>query len=374
MNVLVTGAYGFIGRNLCLELSNRGHTVLEYDRDVTLATLQTYIAKADCLIHLAGINRPLTTEEFYDGNVNFTVQLIKLIKDSRRRIPVIFSSTIQAELANDYGQSKRMAEQLLFDFMKDTGIPVAIYRLSNVFGKWCRPNYNSVVATFCHNIAHNLPIDIRDPEHVINLVYIDDVVDSFISMITKIDQVTYGKIFEATPITPISLGQLADKLRDFHHIRQSFYTPAFASVLDHKLYATFLSYYDSADYIYDLKMNADQRGSFTEIIKTINDGQFSVNISKPGITKGNHYHHTKTEKFIVVSGQCEIKMRKIGTEDIIVYHVDGTRLQVIDIPPGYTHSIKNIGEQDSITIMWASEVFNHEAPDTYFEEVEKNAR
>lgn len=374
MKVLVTGSNGFIGRNLCVELINKGHEVFRYDVDVSLDDLKTNLGKVDCIIHLAGINRPLTKSEFYDGNTNFTMRLIEMVKASGRLIPIIFSSSTQAELDNDYGKSKRMAEELLFDFMAKTKNPVAIYRLTNVFGKWCRPNYNSVVATFCHNVTHGLPLDIRDPNYVVNLVYVDDVVKTFIKQMLEMNNLEIGKIKEAMPIASITLGQLAEKLISYKHIRETFFTPRFETVFDRKLYATFLSYYEISDNVYDLKMNIDQRGSFTELIKTLDDGQVSVNISKPGIIKGNHYHHTKTEKFIVVSGECEIKFRKIGTSDVYTYLVNGEKIQAIDIPPGYTHSIKNVGSHDSVTIMWASEAFDKDNPDTYYEEVEKNGR
>lgn len=374
MKILVTGSNGFIGRNLCVELLNKGHQVFRYDVDTNLDDLKTYLKQVDVIIHLAGINRPLTKNEFYDGNTNFAMRLIELVKDSGRLIPIVFSSSTQAELDNDYGKSKRMAEELLSDFMAKTKNPVVVYRLTNVFGKWCRPNYNSVVATFCHNITHGLPIEIRDPNYIVKLVYIDDVVKTFINQIVKTDDVEAGKICEVTPIVSVTLGQLASKLIAFHQIRQSFSTPQFETDFDRKLYATFLSYYDIDNNIYDLKMNIDQRGSFTELIKTPNDGQVSVNISKPGITKGNHYHHTKTEKFIVVSGECEIKFRKIGTSEVYTYRVNGSHIQAIDIPPGYTHSITNVSKQDSVTIMWASEAFDKDNPDTYYEEVEKNER
>ena len=372
MKVLVTGANAFIGKNLCIELMNKGHIVLSYDIDKTDEDLANYIQVADFIIHLAGVNRPLNADEFYDGNTNFTKALVDIIKKSGRTIPLLFSSTTQAELDNDYGVSKRMAEDYLFSFMEETGNPVIIYRLTNVFGKWCRPNYNSVVATFCHNVANDLPIKIRDENFEIKLVYIDDVVKQFIKRLNEPLRKLKRVIEEVYPIEVISLGGLAKKIRDFNKIRETFYTPKFDSDFDRKLYATFLSYYSAGNFAYDLKMNSDERGSFTEILKTLNDGQVSVNISKPGIIKGNHYHHTKTEKFVVVSGECEIKFRKIGDKEIFAYKVNGEKIQAVDIPPGYTHSIKNIGTTDSVTIMWASEVFDKDNPDTYFEEVDIN--
>ena len=370
MKVLVTGSDGFIGKNLCLELKNKGYEVLKYDLDVPFEQLKEFVFIADYIIHLAGINRPLSKEEFYEGNTDFSLKLINLIKESKRIIPVIFSSSTQAELENDYGKSKKQAEDLFFAFMEENKNPVMTYRLANVFGKWCRPNYNSVVATFCYNIANNLPIEIRDENYDVRLVYVDDVVKEFIKRINEPLVALNKDIVEVYPIEVISLGELAKKIRDFKKIRETFYTPKFESDFDRKLYATFLSYYPIDNFAYDLKMNVDNRGSFTEVIKTLADGQVSVNISKPGITKGNHYHHSKNEKFIVVSGQCEIKFRKIGTKETFAYKVNGEKIQAVDIPPGYTHSIKNIGNTDSVTIMWASEVFDADNPDTYYEEVE----
>lgn len=372
MKILVTGANGFIGKNLCIELMNKGHIVLSYDIDKTDKDLVNYIQVADFIIHLAGVNRPLNADEFYDGNTNFTKALVDMIKKSGRTIPLLFSSTTQAELDNDYGVSKRMAEDYLFSFMEETGNPVIIYRLTNVFGKWCKPNYNSVVATFCHNVANDLPIQIRDENFEVRLVYIDDVVKQFIKRLNEPLRERKRVIEEVYPIEVISLGGLAKKIRDFNKIRETFYTPKFDSDFDRKLYATFLSYYSAGNFAYDLKMNSDERGSFTEILKTLNDGQVSVNISKPGIIKGNHYHHTKNEKFVVVSGECEIKFRKIGAKEVFAYKVNGEKIQAVDIPPGYTHSIKNIGTTDSFTIMWASEIFDKDNPDTYFEEVDIN--
>ena len=370
MKILVTGANGFIGKNLCLELKNKGFEVLPFDVDKTEEDLKTFLGVADYIIHLAGINRPMSKEEFYNGNANFTFRLIELLKASNRIVPVIFSSSTQAELDNDYGKSKRMAEDYLFSFMEETGNPVTIYRLTNVFGKWCRPNYNSVVATFCHNIANNQPIEIRDKIHEVKLIYVDDVVKEFIHCISDNRFFLKREIRGVSPEYIVSLGELANKIFGFKNTRQSFFIPDIKDDFDRKLFATYLSYYATDSFAYEIKMNIDKRGSFTELFKTLTDGQVSVNISKPGITKGNHYHHTKNEKFIVVSGQCEIKFRKIGTKEVFSYKVNGEKIQAVDIPPGYTHCIKNIGNTDSVTIMWASEVFDADNPDTYYEEVE----
>lgn len=372
MNVLVTGANGFIGKNLCIGLSNKGFDVLPFDITNSKEDLINYIKKADFVFHLAGVNRPLSIDEFYNGNTNFTKQLVDLLIQNKKCVPIVFSSTAQAELDNDYGKSKKMAENFLFDFMENHDNPVAIYRLTNAFGKWCRPNYNSVVATFCYNIANNLPIEMRDKNYQIKLVYIDDIVKELIDCLLNKKFGLERKTREVLPTHSISLGGLAEKLYRFKETRDTLFVPNFETDFDRKLYATFLSYYSADDFSYKLKMNTDQRGSFTELLKTCSNGQVSVNVSKPGIIKGNHYHHTKTEKFIVISGECEIKFRKIGTKDIFTYFVSGEDMKVVDIPPGYTHSIKNVGTTDSVTIMWASELFDKDNPDTYFEEVEKD--
>lgn len=372
MKILVTGANGFIGKNLCVELKNKGFVVLTHDIDKSEKNLAISINEADFIVHLAGINRPQNAVEFYGGNASFTKRLVDLVIQSKKSIPILYSSSIQAELDNDYGKSKKMAEEYLFDFMAKSNNPVFVYRLANVFGKWCEPNYNSVVATFCHNIANGLPIVISDRSHSLKLVYIDDVVKEFIRCISyKKDE--YGKgIRGVQPTFDLSLGELADKLHDYEKKRDSLLLPDLESELDRKLYATFLSYYKTDLFARNLKMNLDQHGSFTEMFKTLNAGQVSVNISKPGFVKGNHYHHTKIEKFFVVSGECEIKFRKIGTREVFTYIVNGSKIQMVDIPPGYTHSIKNIGTVDSITIIWASEIFDEENPDAYYEEVEAN--
>lgn len=370
MKILVTGVNGFIGKNLTAELRNEGFEILSYDLDENEEQLFEYLKSADFIVHLAGINRPLNKEEFYDGNTNFTLKLINLIKQTNRIIPIIFSSSIQASLDNDYGVSKKQAEDLLFEFAKEKNNPLYIYRLSNVFGKWSRPNYNSVVSTFCYNITHNLPIQIHDQNASVSLVYIDDIVKEFVKLIKSKEHKFNSDIFEVHPIYHLPLVKLANTLDGFKKTRENNLTPHFESDFEHKLYATFLSYYEVDDFVYDLKMNIDQRGSFTEVLKTLKDGQFSVNVSKPSIVKGNHYHRTKTEKFIVVSGVCEIRFRKINETTIKTFVVSGEKLQVIDIPPGYTHSIKNIGDGDSVTLMWASEIFDKNNPDTYYEEVE----
>lgn len=365
MNVLVTGAKGFIGLNLCLWLKNANHSVFEYDKDSSEKDLVEYISKADFIVHLAGINRPLTKEEFYDGNSNFTKKLIDLVKDSGRSVPIIFSSSTQASLDNDYGKSKKMAEDYLFA----SGLTAYVYRLANAFGKWCRPNYNSAAATFCYNVAHDLPIEIRDSEYVVHYNYVDDICLEFLKVISG-EKRNHKQVLYVQPTYDCSLGHLADLLYSFKETRSSLQAPSIADEFEKKLYATYLSYIPEDQFSYDLNMHSDNRGSFTEFLKTPQNGQVSVNIAHPGITKGNHYHHTKNEKFLTVSGTCSIKFRKIGTDKIVEYIVSGDKLQVVDIPTGYTHSITNIGNNGSVTIMWASEPFDPNNPDTFFEEVE----
>lgn len=366
MNILVTGAKGFIAFNLTLWLQNAKHTILPYDIDSSEEDLISFIKQADFVVHLAGVNRPLTKEEFYDGNTNFTKKLIDLIKKSGKNLPIIFSSSIQAELDNDYGKSKRMAE----DFLFASKLNVFVYRLSNVFGKWCRPNYNSALATFCYNIARNLPIEIRDRDYVVHYNYVDDICREFLDVIggTKREN---DKILYINPTYDCSLGHLADLLYSFKESREKCFVPSSKDEFEKKLYATYLSYLLEDGFSYDLNMHIDSRGSFTEFIKTPNHGQVSVNVAHPGIVKGNHYHQTKNEKFLTISGTCSIKFRKIGTDKVIEYIVSGNKFQVVDIPTGYTHSITNIGTTDSVTIMWANEPFDPENPDTFYEEVEK---
>jgi len=369
MEVLVTGAEGFIGRNLCLELSNRGYGVLKFDKNDSEQDLNAAIKKADFIFHLAGINRPLSPHEFIDGNVDFTKKLLDLVKASGRKVPILFSSSIQALSDNDYGKSKKMAEDLLFDFEKETGIPIFIFQLTNVFGKWARPNYNSVIATFCFNITHNLDIVINNPDTEVSFVYIDDVVASFISVLS----ITSRRLSEGPngvgPIYKVKLGDLVKRLYFFKESRQLLSLPNLSDDFEKKLYATYLSYLEPNNFSYLLETNEDQRGSFTEIFKTSFHGQVSLNITKPGETKGNHWHQTKIEKFLVVSGEGLIKFRKVDETKVLEYKVTGTTLQMVDIPCGYTHSITNTGISDLIVLIWASEPFDPKKPDTYRLEV-----
>lgn len=369
MKILVTGTKGFIGKNLVSELRNRDHTdIFEYSKETDPSLLSEYCKEADFVFHLAGVNRPNDQSEFMDGNYGFTSTLLETLKKHQNTCPVMISSSIQAELDNPYGISKKAGENLLFDYSQETGAKVLIYRYPNVFGKWCKPNYNSAVATFCHNIAHGLPVTVNDPSVVMNLVYIDDVVEELINALNGSEN-SVGEFCEVPVVHTITLGEIVNLIYSFKKSREERSIPNMSNLFTKKLYSTYLSYLPKDQFSYDLKMNIDHRGSFTEFIKTPERGQVSVNISKPGITKGNHWHHTKNEKFLVVSGKGVIRFRKIGSDESIEYFVSGDKLEVVDIPTGYTHNIENLGDSDMVTIMWANEFFDPEKPDTYFLEV-----
>lgn len=380
MKILVTGAKGFVGQNLLAELRNIRDgkskkngispdlTLWEYDLDTDPADLERWTAECDFVFHLAGVNRPQNQEEFMTGNFGFTSTLLDLLKRHNNQAPVLITSSIQAKLDNPYGQSKKAGEDLMFTYSKETGASVFVYRLPNVFGKWCRPNYNSAVATFCYNIARDLEIKVNDPTVLMQLVYIDDVVSEFLVALQGKAHCEDGYCFVPT-VHRVHLGEIVDLLRSFKASRQNLSVPNMANAFEKALYSTYLSYLPTDEFSYPLKMNMDDRGSFTEIIRTPERGQFSVNISKPGITKGNHWHHTKNEKFVVVKGQGLIQFRKIGTEDVIDYHVSGDKITAVDIPTGYTHNIINLGDTDMVTFMWCNECFDPENPDTFFEKI-----
>jgi UDP-2-acetamido-2,6-beta-L-arabino-hexul-4-ose reductase len=369
MKILVTGAKGFIGKNLISELKNRKYTnIFEYDIDSTSEDLDKYTRECDFVYHLAGVNRPDDDKEFLEGNFGFTSVLIDSLKKYKNKSPVMLASSIQAQLDNPYGISKKAGENLLFEYGKNTGVKILVYRFPNVFGKWCKPNYNSAVATFSYNIANNLPITINNPDVIMRLIYIDDLVNELINSL-KGKANSKGNFCYVDPVYTISLGKIVDLLLSFKESRNNRLVPNTEDMFIKKLYANYLSYLPKDSFCYDLKMNIDNRGSFTEFLKTADRGQISINISKPGIVKGNHWHHTKNEKFLVVSGYGVIRFRKIGSSEILVYHVSGEKLQVVDIPPGYTHNIENLGNIDMVTIMWANECFDPENPDTFYMEV-----
>jgi len=380
MNVLITGAKGFIGKNLISELKNIKEgkaksysltsdlTLFEYDMDTDPTLLDGYCKEADFVFHLAGVNRPKEQSEFMEGNFGFTSVLLDRLKKYGNNCPVMLSSSIQAELDNPYGISKKAGEDLLLDYGRETGADVLIYRFPNVFGKWCRPNYNSAVVTFCHNIAHDLPIQVNDRNVQMTLVYIDDVVKE---LIAALEGRPYKEgDFCKVPIEHrITLGEIVDLIYSFKESRKNLQVVDLSDSFTKKLYSTYLSYLPVDGFSYPLKMNVDGRGSFTEFLKSPDWGQISINISKPGITKGQHWHHTKNEKFLVVSGKGVIRFRKIDEEKVYAYFVSGDKLEVVDIPVGYTHNIENLGETDMVTVMWVNEVFDPERPDTYFMEV-----
>lgn len=390
MNILVTGAKGFIGRNLIETLYNirtgkdrsfgidADLTIFEYDMDTDPELLDLYCKNADFIFHLAGVNRPQDPKEFMEGNFGFTSVLLDTLKKHQNHCPVMISSSIQALLDNPYGQSKKAGEDLLFSYGKETGAKVYVYRFPNVFGKWCRPNYNSAVATFCHNLTRDLPIQVNDPAVVMNLVYIDDVVAELIRAMqgkANMDEQGYCSV---PVVHTITLGGIVNLLYSFKESRATKMVPDMTEgSFEKKLYSTWLSYLPEDKFRYPLKMNVDARGSFTEILRTADRGQFSVNISKPGITKGEHWHHSKNEKFVVVSGKGRIQFRKVGVDPmtgtdypVIDYEVSGEQIEVVDIPTGYTHNIINEGDTDLITFMWCNECFDPEKPDTYFLKVE----
>jgi UDP-2-acetamido-2,6-beta-L-arabino-hexul-4-ose reductase len=370
MKILVTGAKGFVGKNLIAQLNNKGYSdIFEFTRESDPSLLEKYTKQCDFVFHLAGVNRPKDENEFMEENFGFTSQLLELLKKYDNKAPVLITSSIQAEKDNPYGRSKKAGEDLLFNYYYETDAKVYIYRLPNLFGKWSKPNYNTVVATFCHNVARDLDIQINNPDVELNLCYIDDVLEEFMRALEG-NPTIQGDNFCVVPQTHnIKLGELADLIKSFKESRSNLSIPDMADELTKKVYSTYLSFLPEDQFCYDLKMNYDHRGSFTEILRTRERGQVSVNVSKPGITKGNHWHHTKNEKFLVVSGVGLIRFRKVDSDEIIEYRVSGEKLQVVDIPTGYTHSIVNVGESDLVTVMWANECFDPEKPDTYFVEV-----
>lgn len=398
MNILVTGAKGFVGKNLCACLKNihdakdktrPGITVdeiFEYDIDSNPALLDTYCQKCDFVFNLAGVNRPQNTDEFMQGNFGFASTLLDTLKKYNNKCPVMISSSIQATCIgrydSDYGRSKKAGEELVFDYAKQTGAKVLVYRFPNLFGKWCRPNYNSAVATFCNNIANDLPIQVNDRQVNLELLYIDDLITEMLDALEgKEHHCDFDGIetilcdngkYCAAPVThKVTLGEIVDLLDSFKNQASTLIMPEIPNnSFAKKLYSTYLSYLPKEKVAFDLKMNIDPRGSFTELLKTEKCGQFSINISNPGITKGQHWHNTKWEFFIVVSGKGLIQQRKIGTDEVLNFEVSGDKIQAIHMLPGYTHNIINLSETENlVTVMWANEQFDPNHPDTFFETV-----
>lgn len=382
MKILVTGAHGFVGKNLCAALKNiadgkdKSHnidsdiTVFEYDIDTDPSLLDGFCRECDFVFHLAGVNRPQNNDEFMQGNFGFTSTLLENLKKYNNTCPVMISSSIQAALENPYGLSKKAGEDLIFQYGKESGAKVLVYRLPNVFGKWCRPNYNSAVATFCNNVANDLPITVNDRSVLMTLVYIDDVVDELIAAL-KGNENRDGDFCKIPVEHKITLGEIVDLIYSFKEQPETLLMPEipFGS-FEKKLYSTYLSYLPKEKVSFPLKMNVDDRGSFTELLKTQKCGQFSVNISKPGITKGQHWHNTKWEFFIVVAGTGLIEQRKIGSDEVLRFYVSGEKIEAVHMLPGYTHNIINLSETENlVTLMWANESFDPNKPDTFFEKV-----
>lgn len=364
--ILVTGSNGFVGRNLCETLSRiQDLTLYRYDIDSDSNKLEKALEAADIIFHLAGVNRPTSVEGFQTGNSELTYTICRKLVALDRSPKVILSSSIQAELDNPYGASKRAAEEHVRAYCAETGADGVVYRLKNLFGKWCRPNYNSVTATFCHNIANGLPIQINNPRHVVDLMHIDDVVAAFVSELAVADSQGGFRMAILPRSYQKTIAELAALIQSFHDQRLTLQLPDGSDPFIRALHSTYLSYLPEDQFKYALTMHEDPRGSFTEFIKTPERGQVSINISKPGITKGNHWHHTKNEKFLVVSGRGVIRFRKLGETQILEYPVSGQKLEVVDIPPGYIHNLENFGDSDMVTVMWANEVFDHVRPDTY---------
>lgn len=399
MRILVTGAKGFVGKNLCAQLNNikEGKAkcygdlvideVFEYDIDSTPEELNGWCQKCDFVFNLAGVNRPKDPKEFMEGNSGFASVLLDTLKKHHNTCPVMISSSIQATLAgrfgtSEYGKSKKEGEELMFRYGEETGAKVLVYRFPNLYGKWCRPNYNSAIATFCNNIANDLPITVNDPSVELEVLYIDDLVEE---MICALKGEEHHCEFEGLEVVPnpegrycycpvthkATLGEIVDLLHQFKEMPKTLMIPEIpADSFAKRLYSTYLSYLPKEGAIFDLKMNVDDRGSFTELVHTLNCGQVSINISKPGITKGQHWHHTKWEQFIVVKGHGLIQQRKEGSDEVIEFEVSGDKIQSVIMLPGYTHNIINLSDtEDLVTVMYCNEIFNPNRPDTYFDPV-----
>ena len=366
MRILITGANGFIAKNLIAHLNiNHDFKLLTFNHENNEKELIDKLANADWVFHLAGVNRPKSESEYLTGNTNFTQRICKAIKSLNKKIPIVFTSSTQATLKNKYGISKKLAEKSLLKLKNDLGNPVFIYRLPNVFGKWSRPNYNSVVSTFCNNIANNLPIKINDPNTKLTLVYIDDVIKNFLKLL-KIKKVRKDKeYFEIKPNYVITVGQLADLLLQFKSSRQTYYINSVGFGLKHHLYSTYLSYLPPNDFSYPIKEHCDSRGTFVEFVKTKNTGQVSFFSAKPGITRGGHYHHSKTEKFLVIKGKARFRFKHLVTNEYKELFCSDANYTIVETIPGWVHDVTNVGENELVCILWANEIFDKQNPDTF---------
>jgi len=367
MKVLITGAKGFLGKNLTLHLAERQDIdVLFFYREHNESDLSDKIKNVDFVFHLAGINRPQDPNDFLNGNFQLTQRLCRLISDTGRNIPIIYTSSIQATKDNPYGLSKRAAESVLFELQRVSGVPVHVFRLPNVFGKWCKPNYNSVVATFCHNIAHELQIKINDPAAPLTLVYVDDVVERFIQLMDGADSCVDADGFEkVNPQYTTTVGKLAAQIRAFKESRSTLVIDRVGSGLTRALYSTYLSYLPTVDFAYNVPQHRDARGVFVEMLKTKDSGQFSFFTAHPGVTRGGHYHHSKTEKFLVIKGQARFKFRHMNTGETYELMTDGDKAEIVETVPGWTHDITNTGREEMVVMLWANEVFDRSKPDTF---------
>ena len=388
MRILITGANGFVGKNLCLRLRELEQEVIPITRESTSTELTQAVAQADFVFHLAGVNRPQNPDEFRTGNTLSTQTLCDALLETNRLIPVVYTSSSQAELDNPYGASKRAAEDLLFAYQQTTGANVFIYRLPNVFGKWCKPNYNSVVATFCHNIARDIPISINNPLAPLRLVYIDDVITAFLELIAQNPPQSpnpgelsipvppnlgarghISKFTEIAPIYETTLGNLAAQIETFKHSRETLITEPVGTGLVRALHSTYVSYLPTESFSYKVPKYGDARGVFVEMLKTPDAGQFSFFTAHPGITRGDHYHHSKTEKFLVIKGKAHFGFRNVITDEAYEITTDGDEPEVVETVPGWTHNITNIGDQEMIVMLWANEIFDRQKPDTIAEKV-----
>ena len=374
MKVLITGAKGFVGKNLISNLKlNKDITIFEYDIDNTLEELDRYTSNCDFVFHLAGVNRPKDNNEFMEGNFGFTSILLDYLKKNNNRCPIMISSSIQAELNNDYGKSKKAGEDLIFSYGKDNKVDIYIYRFPNLFGKWCRPNYNSAVATFCNNIANNLPIQVNNENTELTLAYIDDVCDELINCMNK--RPTIDGVFCKVPIQyKKTLGQIVDLLKSFKSNDKYIMVPSTGDEFTKKLYATYISYVPLKNMVVDLEEHRDERGIFCELVRTKEAGQVSISTTNPNIIRGGHYHNTKMERFIVIKGKAKIKFEHVITHETYEFEVSGDKLQYVTIPVGYQHSINNVGNDELILVIWANELFDKNKPDTFVMEGDYNVK
>lgn len=368
MKVLITGANGFIAKNLRATLSKMPQIeVLEYTKDDTIEKLDSLIEEAEFVFHLAGVNRPENIDEFYEGNKNLTLLLVNIIKKYNKNIPILLSSSAQVGNGSDYAKSKEEAEKIIETYSKENNTGCFIYRLPNVFGKWSKPNYNTVIATWCYSITRDIEIKVNNPETELSLVYIDDVIHTFINhlYVTQVKEI----YFEIDTVYKKTLGEIEQLLYMFRDSRQNLLIPNIAKGFERVLYATYLSFLPTDKFSYKLYGHKDARGTFYEILKTIDSGQLGISTTKPGVTRGNHYHNTKNEKFLVIKGKALIELRDIYSKEIIQYNVDGNDLEIVEMIPGYTHNITNIGDEEMVLLIWANENFNPNKPDTNFLEV-----